>query len=101
MKTYVNENQFVDDMKSNFSLEGSRALFQYLEELEEGIVYNFSLDSQEMQYDPVSFRCSYSEYESLSEIKENYSDIETLDDLRDRTTVIEIPNSEKIIIENY
>ena len=101
MKAYVNENQFTDDMRTNFSLEGCRALFEYLEELEEGVVYNLQLDSQEIEYDPVSFRCSYTEYESLSEIKENYNDIETLDDLRDRTTVIEIPNSEKLIIENY
>ena len=78
MRTYVNESQFIDDMKSSFSLDGCRALFDYLEMLEN------SCDT-EIDYDPVSFNCNYSEHKNLNEIKEDYSDIETLDDLRDRT----------------
>ena len=94
MKQTVHESQFIDDMKSDFSLDGCRALFEYLEDLED-------LSPVPFDYDPVSFNCNYSEYKNLNEIKKNYSDIETLDDLRDRTTVIEIPNSERLIIENY
>ncbi len=32
---------------------------------------------------------------------ENYQDIKNLDDLRDHTTVIEIPNTERLIIQAY
>jgi hypothetical protein len=37
----------------------------------------------------------------LKEIKENYQDIETLEDLQNHTTVIEIPNSDRLIIQAF
>jgi hypothetical protein len=37
-----------------------------------------------MEFDPIAIRCDFDEYENLKEIKENYQDIETLEDLRDR-----------------
>jgi len=81
-------------MRSNFSYEGSEALFEYLNDLENdcGIPIN---------YDPISFRCEYNEYDNLKEVKDNYEGIETIDDLRDKTAVIEVPNSEKLIIQAY
>ncbi len=94
MKQTVHESQFIDDMKSDFSLDGCRALFDYLEELENSC-------DQEIDYDPASFNCDYTEYENLTKIKELYNGIETLNDLKDKTTVIEIPDSERLIIENY
>jgi hypothetical protein len=105
MKQTIHKSQFVADMKINFSIEGCRALFEYLEETESqltnGDCCHACGNEFEMSYDPVSFRCDFSEYENLKEIKENYSDIKTLNDLRDRTTVIEIPNSNRLIIENF
>ena len=94
MKQTIHESQFINDMKSDFSLDGCRALFEYLEDLED-------LSPVPFDYDPVSFSCDYTEYENLTKIKELYNGIETLDDLRDKTTVIEIPDSERLIIENY
>jgi hypothetical protein len=35
-----------------------------------------------MEFDPVAIRCDFDEYENLKEIKENYKDIETLEDLQ-------------------
>jgi hypothetical protein len=55
----------------------------------------------QMEFDPIGIRCDFDEYENLKEIKENYQDIETLEDLRDRTIVIEIPNSDRLIIQAF
>ena len=35
------------------------------------------------------------------EVKENYQDIETLEDLQNNTSVIEIPNTDRLIIQAY
>ena len=50
MKAEVSLNTFQNDMRSNFSYEGSEALFEYLNDLENdcGIPIN---------YDPIAFRC--------------------------------------------
>ena len=97
MKDTITESQFVDEMSKKdhgFSYDGSKALFEHLTQYEEDC-------DQELDFDPVAFRCEYDEYENLKEVKENYQDIKNLDDLRDHTTVIEIPNSERLIIQAY
>ncbi len=81
-------------VKHGFSYEGSKALFDYFEQYEEDC-------DTEIEFDPIAFRCDFTEYENLKEVKENYQDIKNLDDLRDHTTVIEIPNTEKLIIQAY
>ena len=97
MKDTINESQFVDEMSKKdhgFSREGAKALFEHLTQFEEDC-------DQEIEFDPIAFRCEFDEYENLKEVQDNYNDIETLEDLRNRTTVIEIPNSEKLIIQAY
>ena len=97
MKDTVTEYQFIDTMaqkQHGFSYEGAKALFEYLE--------NFEQDTgEELEFDPVAIRCDFDEYESLEEVKANYQDIETLEDLQNHTTVIEIPNSDRLIIQAY
>jgi len=95
MKDTITEHTFTDEMiKHGFSYEGTKALFEYLEQLEQDC-------DQEIEFDPIAFRCDFDEYENLKEIQENYEDIKDLDDLRDHTTVIEIPNTERLIIQAY
>ena len=95
MKDIIRHYQFTDEMvKHGFSYEGSKALFDYFEQYEEDC-------ETEIEFDPIAFRCDFTEYENLKEVKENYQDIKNLDDLRDHTTVIEIPNTEKLIIQAY
>ena len=95
MKDTVTEYTFTDTMiKHGFSYEGTKALFDHLEQYEQDC-------DQELEFDPIAFRCEYSEYENLKEVKENYEDIKNLDDLRDHTTVIEIPNTKRLIIQSY
>ena len=97
MKDTITQSQFTDAMTQKdhgFSYDGAKALFEHLTQ------YEADCD-QELEFDPIAFRCEYDEYENLKEVQDNYNDIETLKDLRNNTTVIEIPNSEKLIIQAY
>ena len=97
MKDTIQEYQFVDEMRKKdhgFSYHGAKALFEHLTQYEEDC-------DHELDFDPIAFRCDFSEYDNLKEVQENYKDIETLEDLRNNTTVIEVPNSEKLIIQAY
>ena len=98
----VNFNQFNDwftrssSYKDNFSYEGRKALFDYLEELENDT-------GEKIKFDPIALCCEYSEYENFKELKDNYDndEITNLETLRDFTTVIEIENSDKFIISDF
>ena len=98
MKEYVNEHTFrdrfmrSDTYKNNFSYEGLHALFEYIEQVEDDI-------GEEFEFDMVGICCDYSEYDSLEDFNVNYSYLyKTLDDIREQTIVIEIPNTERFII---
>ena len=96
MKATISIFQFRDDMvgDSAFSYEGANTLFDYLEDYEEDC-------GEEIEYDPTAFRCEFSEYENLEEVKKNYDDIKNLDTLREHTTVLEIPDSERLIVQDF
>lgn len=97
MKDTVTEYQFIDTMaqkQHGFSYEGAKALFEYFEQYEQDT-------GEEMEFDPIAIRCDFDEYESLEDIKKSYQDIESLEDLQNHTTVIEIPNSDRLIIQAY
>jgi hypothetical protein len=95
MKDTITVYQFSDAMiEHGFSYEGAKALFEYFEQYEQDT-------GEEMEFDPVAIRCDFDEYENLQEIKKNYQDIETLEDLQNHTTVIEIPNSDRLIIQAF
>ena len=83
-----------DTYKNNFSYKGLKSLFNYLTDLEEDT-------GDKIEFDPVAICCEYSEFDNLEEIKNNYNDIETIEDLRDHTQVIEITGSDKIIIQDF
>ena len=96
MKDTITENTFISEMSKKdhgFSREGAKVLFEHL------IQYEKDSD-KELEFDPIAFRCEYNEYDNLKEIKKDY-DIENLEHLEQNTTVIEIPNSEGLIIEAY
>ena len=70
------------------------SLFDYLEELEEDM-------GKETEFDPVAICCEYSEYENLEEIKNNYDCIENYEDLENNTSIIEIENTNRLIIQDF
>lgn len=97
MKQTITENQFVDaivgDDYNNISYEGAQALFEYIEEYEDSI-------GEETELDAVAIRCEWTEYENIEEVSRDY-DIDNLDDLRDNTSVIEVPKSDRLIVQEY
>ena len=99
MKQTVTFSMFSDAFRNanrtdNFTYSGLRALYDYLEEYEE------SCDT-EVELDVIALCCEFTEYTDLAELQKNYRDIESMDDLRDNTTVIEIPGSDGFIIQSY
>jgi hypothetical protein len=99
MKQTISERQFIDafdamNRGNNFSYEGRRALYEYLEQYEEDA-------GQEIELDVIAICCDYSEYESLKEFQKDYSeDYMTIEDIEKKTTVIRI-DEDKFIIQQF
>ena len=98
MKQTINFSQFCDafrdmDRDNNFTYEGKRALFDYLEDYEHD-------SGEEIEFDVVALCCEYSEYKNLAELQENYTDIDSIEKLEEHTTVIKI-DDESFIIQDY
>ena len=78
MRQEITESQFVDeivgDEYNSMSYEGARALYEYLEEMEDN-------GGEEMSFCKADIRCQYTEYENIEEVQEDYNDIKTLADL--------------------
>ena len=82
------------DRASQFSYEGLDALYRWLDELAKDTGTPYELDV-------IALCCEFSEYSDLTEIQEAYSstDIDSIDDLRDHTIVIEFIGG--IIIQDF
>jgi len=101
MYTRVTEDSFrntflTSDYKNNFSYGGLTALYDYFEELEAGT-------GQTIEFDLVGIACEYSEL-TIDELRDNYSiskNIDVIEYLQERTQVIEIENSDRVIIQDY
>lgn len=90
----VTQQTFTNTMTNeynNFSHEGSKALFNYLEQYEEDT-------GTQIEFDPVALRCEYTEYKNLDQIINDYDLMlsKTLEDLQDHTTVILINESDSM-----
>ena len=93
---YDFERAFIDMERNNqFSYEGLKALFEYLEEYEDSC-------ETELELDVIALCCDFTEYDSFKEFQENYQDenIENIEDIEDYTQVIKI-DDESFIIQNY
>ena len=96
MKTSVSREDFVRSFnemgrESNFSPLGRRKLFDYLEQYEEDC-------GTEIELDVIAICCDYSE-DAIEAVLKNY-DLESIEELRDNTQVIEV-DDETIIYQNY
>lgn len=87
-------DSFSDQYKNNFTYEGKRALFDYLELLEEDSGIQIELDT-------VSFACEYTEFDSFADLQAQYTQIKSMEDLEDHTTVIKIEGTERFIIQDF
>ncbi len=85
MKTIVSryevQEMFRELRPNNFTYDGLNLLIDEIEHLEEDI-------GEDIDIDVIAFCCDYTEYKNFKEIKEEYTDIETMEDLEENTTVL-------------
>ena len=98
----VTFNDFIEEFEkyereNQFSYEGKKALFEYLNELAENI-------GQPIELDIIGLCCEYTEYNNLQEFNDNYSysidEVDSIDEIEYYTTVIPI-NEEAFIIQDF
>jgi len=98
----INFNDFVGEFKSyerenQFSYEGKKALYDYLNDLSEDL-------GEHIELDIISICCDFTEYSSLEDFVNDYSytikDINSIEDIEYYTTVIPI-SSNSFIIQNF
>jgi hypothetical protein len=101
MKITLNEYEFIAAVRAvrpnNFSIDGLRALFANLEQLEEDI-------GEEMELDVIALCCQWDEYPDAECAAADYgrkfdSEEEAFDWLNGETTVIDFDGG--IIVENF
>lgn len=71
--------------KDNFSHQGKKALFEYLQEYEQDT-------GEQIEFDYIALCCDYTEWDNRKELLNYYSsayNINSLDSLRDNTEIIE------------
>ena len=98
MKQSVNmydfERAFKRFERDNFSYDGLKALFEYLEEFEDGT-------GEEVELDVIALCCDYMEYDSLNEYNNDYgTKYSEIDAIQDDTTLIKIDDN-SFIIQQY
>ena len=99
MKQSVNmydfERAFKNFERDNFSYDGLKALFEYLEQLGDDI-------GEEIELDVIALCCEYAEYDSLKEYNDAYdTKYGEIDLIQDDTTLIKIEGTERFIIQQH
>jgi hypothetical protein len=85
---------FQQTRPNQFSYEALEALFNYFGQLEQDM-------AEELDFDVIAICCDYMEYKNFQELKSNYLDIKTLEDLENKTTVIPIDGKQGFIVQNF
>ncbi len=93
MNEFDFKNEFKKIRPDNFTYDGLTTLYEHLIQYEQDT-------GEELEFDPIAYCCEFSEYDSFEDVKKNY-DVEDLEHLEQNTIVLKIPNSEKLIVQNY
>jgi hypothetical protein len=96
MKDTVTRSTFTDAMREHFTYEAIQALWDYFEQYESGT-------GEELELDPVAFRCEFNEYSSLEDFHNDYDKEEypTMEDIENSTTVIPFEKTEGFLIRAF
>jgi len=95
----VNEYDFIQAFNNmgrgdQFSYEGLKALFAWIEEYEEG-------SDTQMELDVIALCCDFTEYDNLEAFQSEYGEeYETLEDIENNTILIPV-NKEAFIIQAF
>lgn len=98
----VSFNDFLEEFKKygredQFTYEGKRALYNYLNELGDD-------SGQPIELDVIGICCDFTEYQNLEEFANDYGytigEVNSITDIYDYTTVILI-NDESFIIQDF
>lgn len=97
MVTTVNFSDFVDTFRNigragQFGYNAQRALFDWLEEYEDGT-------DEQLELDVIALCVEWTEYDNLEEVQESYNDIKSLEDLQDQTTVLQLPGDGLLVMD--
>ena len=93
MNEFDFKNEFKKIRPDNFSYDGLKTLYDYLIQHEEDC-------DTELEFDAIAYCCEYTEYDNFEDVKKNY-DVEDLEHLEQNTIVLKIPNTSRLIIQNY
>jgi len=92
----VNFNTFHDSFKSirpdNFNYHGLRALFDYLEQVEESM-------GESIELDVIAICCDYTQYDTIEEALEAYG-LDSREELEENCTVLDCDDN-SIVMFNY
>ena len=91
------------DVKNNFTDSGLVELYKHLNALDELLGDENAPENVGLRFDAVEICSNYEEYESLKDYWENggNNDNLTLEELEQKTGVIELPNSKGFILEKF
>ena len=103
MKKTLTFEQCVDTLMSdpyaNWSIEAAESIIRYLMELDD-------VSQSESEFDPINIRCSFSEYDSVQQLLDDYSHISndddselSINDISNHTYVNLLSNGHVIIID--
>jgi len=98
LPTYRAIQLLLDDEYASWSLQGARSLVEHLEQLDEDM-------DTESEFDPIAYRCNYTEYGSAVEALADYTsdkvedEDEAMEHLMQETIVISFKGG--VIILNY
>ena len=87
-------DSFSDTYKNNFTHEGKKALFEYLEDYSDGL-------GEDIELDTVGLCCDYTEYDGLEDYHNDYDPLDIISDIENKTTYIPIEGTERFIIANF
>ena len=97
MISTVTEWEFIDGMRKavDWDIETMRALFEWLESLEDDTGEN-------IEFDPIQLRCSWMEHDNLKAFNEDFGgEFQTIDELAEHTQVIEVAENNKILVQEF
>ena len=100
MKTNVSQYDFTEAFRAirpdNFSYDGLKALFEYLEQWGEDT-------GEEVELDVIALCCEFTEYENLAEFQDNYGkeDYPDIESINDSTMFIPVYDYDDNLQDNF